>query len=232
MLIQRHAMIMMDVSNAYHQVQTVFPSSFSFPKKSVIHNNKTLFSLLSWDGTGHPDHYKKNKNFRRCAHDWKTRKLELDPIVSKWVEPRKKINTHQTTLFIVISSKKNSAKSIDQKSIQSVRQNQQNKYFVPFLSSSMNKASPFVIFHCLSQQDLTLLKKKETEFQLVLLEKNLMITFHRNSQAILLSYYVLRMTFLIPVSRTIISPAMSMQVARRLTLLTIHFMKLIFRMVN
>jgi hypothetical protein len=135
------------------------PSSFSLPK-TIIHRNKSLFSPLTKDDTGHPDYFNENKNFRRQKASWRTKKISVDPIVAKWIEPRKKIPTHQTTLFIVISNQNNSLTNHDKKIIQTIHPKQKEKYFVPFLSSAMEKGSPFVKFHCLSQLDLSLLKKR------------------------------------------------------------------------
>ena len=134
-------------------------SSFSFPKRTVIHNKKKLFSPLTKGDTGHPNFFKENKNFRRYKPNWKTRELTVDPVVAKWITPRKKIPTHQTTLFIVISSQSNSQQKIDRKTVRTVDPNQKDKFFLPFLSSAMDKASPFVKFHCLSQDELNILKK-------------------------------------------------------------------------
>jgi len=114
-----------------------------------------MFSPLTCLDTGHPDYFKINKNYRRSKRSWKSSQEVLDPIVSSWIHPRKKIPATQTTLFVVLSS----SKVDSSKSYRNVQPKQNDKFFIPFLCSAMDKGTPFVKFHCLSGDDLKSLKK-------------------------------------------------------------------------
>jgi hypothetical protein len=65
-----------------------------------------MFSPLTSLDTGHPDYLKINKNYRRSKRKWKSSQEVIDPIVSSWIHPRKKIPATQTTLFVVLSLSK------------------------------------------------------------------------------------------------------------------------------
>lgn len=136
------------------------PSQLHISTYDSDHHREPLFSILTCHDTGRPDYFKVNKNFRRNKPNWKKANVPLDSILAKWVIPRKKIPTEQTTLFIVISSQTKTNREQECKSFRKVHPDHETKYFVPFLSSAMDTSSPFVKFHCLSPEDMKVLKKE------------------------------------------------------------------------
>ena len=136
------------------------PSELHIRTYDSDHHREPTFSPLTCHDVGRPDYFKVNKNFRRSHMNWKSSKVPLDSVVARWVKPRKKIPTDQTTLFIVISSQNESNVEVQRKLFRKVQPMQEAKYFVPFLSSAIDTSSPFIKFHCLSKEDMKELKKK------------------------------------------------------------------------
>lgn len=136
----------------------------TLPNKTIgseASNTMNEVPLLSPSDVGHDDYFMYNKNFKRPRTILK-RKFPDDTLsidAQKWNSGRKKIPSKQSCLVVVVSPKTNEhCESYHQAKHRYVNPVHHGKYFIPFLSTAMDKSDPYITFHMISVQDYQKLK--------------------------------------------------------------------------
>jgi len=124
-------------------------------------NTMNEVSLLFPSHVGHEDYFMSNKNFKRTRTLLK-RKFPGDTLsidAQKWISARKKIPSKQSCLVVVVSPKTNEhCATYHRAHHRYVNPAHRGKYFVPFLTTAMDKSDPYMKFHVISIQDYQKLK--------------------------------------------------------------------------
>jgi hypothetical protein len=113
-------------------------------------------SILLPSVVGHPDYFVQNKNFKKRNQRTKRQKKthDLSPDATRWIMSRKKIPSQQCSLVIVVQPQNDKYEEKYHKAHHRYPNPvHQGKYFIPFLSSAMDKSNPYVKFHMISIAD-------------------------------------------------------------------------------
>lgn len=118
--------------------------------------------MLNSSDLHHNDYFMYNKNFkRRNTNIIKRLKNEKEISVDahNWIKARRKIPSRQSCLVVVVLPENDKYCTKHHRAQQRYpNPEHQGKYFLPFLSTAMNKSSKYVKFHMISVDDYKNLK--------------------------------------------------------------------------